>query len=302
MARHFPGRVVFFSMATEKGDEGFDRVDGHVGRGGAAFCLEQTPEGELIVLRLAGRKMPLLYTHLIPATFGGRARMNVANAMGAAAAAWATGAHLHDIRQGLRTFSTSFFQAPGRLNLLEIDGVRVVIDYCHNVDGMRQLADFVDRMMVDTPTARESAAARSGAATDRSSRRGRALGVIGIPGDRRDEDQLEYGALAATAFDEIIVREDKNLRGRPAGESADNVIVGIRNARTAGTSRGARGDKILDELPAVRAALRKAVPGDLVVLCVDDAVAVYRETMASARRPGTATAFTDPGELSAPAG
>jgi cyanophycin synthetase len=167
---------------------------------------------------------------------------------------------------------------------------------------MRQLADFVDRMMVDTPTARGSAAARSGSATDRASRRGRALGVIGIPGDRRDEDQLEYGALAATAFDEIIVREDKNLRGRPAGESADNVIVGIRNARTDGIGRGARGDKILDELPAVRAALRKAVPGDLVVLCVDDAVSVYRETMASARRPGTATAFTDPGELSAPAG
>ena len=59
------------------------------------------------------RKMPVLYTHLIPATFGGRARMNVANALAAAAAAWASGAHLHDIRQGLRTFTTSFFQAPG---------------------------------------------------------------------------------------------------------------------------------------------------------------------------------------------
>ena len=102
------------------------------------------PEGELIVLRLGSRTMPVLYTHLIPATFGGRARMNVANALGAAAAAWAAGAHLHDIRQGLRTFSTSFFQAPGRLNLLDVGGVRVVIDYCHNVDGMRKLADFVE--------------------------------------------------------------------------------------------------------------------------------------------------------------
>ena len=124
-------------MATEKGQDGFDRVDGHVGRGGAAFTLEQTPEGELIVLRLGSRTMPLLYTHLVPATFGGRARMNVANALAAAAAAWAAGAHLHDIRQGLRTFSTSFFQAPGRLNLVDVGGVRVVIDYCHNVDGMR---------------------------------------------------------------------------------------------------------------------------------------------------------------------
>ena len=119
---------------------------------GAAFRLEPTPEGELIVLRLGSRTMPVLYTHLIPATFGGRARMNVANALAAAAAAWAAGAHLHDIRQGLRTFSTSFFQAPGRLNLVDVGGVRVVIDYCHNVDGMRQLADFVDRMMVEAPT------------------------------------------------------------------------------------------------------------------------------------------------------
>ena len=78
--------------------------------------------------------------------------MNVANALAAAAAAWASGAHLHDIRQGLRTFTTSFFQAPGRLNLVEVAGTRVVIDYCHNVDGMRQLSDFVNRMMVEPQT------------------------------------------------------------------------------------------------------------------------------------------------------
>ena len=61
--------------------------------------------------------------------------------------------------------------------------------------------------------------------------------MIGIPGDRRDEDQLEYGAIAARAFDEIIVREDKNLRGRAPGESAGNVLDGIRASR-AGGARG----------------------------------------------------------------
>jgi cyanophycin synthetase len=121
--------------------------------------------------------MPVLYTHLIPATFGGRARMNVANALAAAAAAWASGAHLHDIRQGLRTFSTSFFQAPGRLNLLDVGGVRVVIDYCHNVDGMRQIADFVQRMMVEPQTK----AGRIGA-TAPQARNGRAIGVHRDPG------------------------------------------------------------------------------------------------------------------------
>jgi cyanophycin synthetase len=297
MGRHCAGRVVLFSMATEKGQDGFDRVDGHTSRGNAAFCLEVSAEGELIVLRLGSRKMPVLYTHLVPATFGGRARMNVANALAAAAAAWAAGAHLHDIRQGLRTFTTSFFQAPGRLNLLDVGGVRVVIDYCHNVDGMRQLADFVTRMMVEPQTK----AGRIGTSGP-GARAGRAIGVLGIPGDRRDEDQREYGALAAGAFDEIIVREDKNLRGRAPGETAANVIEGVRSAKTAGTARATRADKVLEEMTAVRTALRRAIPGDLVVACVDDAIGVYREAMAATGQSRGGTAFADPGELEAPEG
>ncbi len=284
------GAIVYFSMATEKGDAGFDRVDGHAGRGGAAFVLRKTPEGDQIVLRHGPRVMPLLYTHLIPATFGGRARMNIANALAAAAAAWAAGAHIHDIRQGLRTFTTSFFQAPGRLNLVEVGGIRVVIDYCHNVDGMRNLADFTRRMMSD--------------GNGKAARTGRAIGVIGMPGDRRDEDMREYGALAAAAFDELIVREDRNLRGRKPGETAEHVAEGARSGRdgNGGGGRPVKVDKILDEQTAVKTALRRANSGDLLVMCVDDAVSVYKQAMAIAGKPAGTTAFADPGELEAPEG
>jgi cyanophycin synthetase len=291
MARACDGRVVYFSMATEKGSDGWDRVDSHCGRGGAAFVLQPAADGELIVLRLGPRTMPVLYTHLVPATFGGKARMNVANALAAAAAAWAAGAHLHDIRQGLRTFTTSFFQAPGRLNLVEQGGVRLVIDYSHNVDGMRQLADFVRRMVEPSPVKGGSAA-----------QRGRAIGVIGIPGDRRDADQHDYGYLAAGAFDEIYVREDRNLRGRKPGESAENVIRGVRDARAKGGSATSKVEKILDETAAVRMAIRRASPGDLVVCCVDDAVGVYRLANELLGVPGGASAISDPGELDAPVG
>jgi cyanophycin synthetase len=301
MARHCAGRVVLFSMAKEKGEDGFDRVDGHTSRGNAAFCLEDTPQGELMVLRHGPRKMPVLYTHLMPGTFGGRARMNVANSLAAAAGAWAAGAHLHDIRQGLRTFTTSFFQAPGRLNLLEVAGTRVVIDYCHNVDGMRQLADFVNRMMTE-PQTRAGVLGASGASVAHPTRTGRAIGVIGIPGDRRDQDQRDYGALAATAFDEILIREDRNRRGREPGETAGNVAAGIRAARDAGQARASKVEKVLDEAAAVHLALRRASPGDLVVVCADDAVGVYREAMSLAGRADGATAFADPGELEAPLG
>ncbi len=301
MARHAAGRIVLFSMSTTPGEDGWDRVDSHCGRGGAAFILQQTDEGELVTLRLGSRHMPVLYTHLIPATFGGRARMNVANALAAAAAAWAAGAHLHDIRQGLRTFTTSFFQAPGRLNLLDVGGVRVVIDYCHNVDGMRQLADFVTRMMVEPQSRAGSVVAKAPSA---GTRRGRAIGVIGIPGDRRDDDQRGYGALASTAFDEIIVREDRNLRGRAPGESAGNVIAGVRGTKDVEglPRRTTKSQTVLDEIEAVRIALRRAVPGDLVVACVDDSVAVYREAMAASGASRGTTAFADPGELEAPEG
>ena len=278
------GAVIYFSMETNKGEPGFDRVDGHCGRGGAAFVVRHTPEGDQIVLRHGPRVMPVLYTHLIPATFGGKARMNVANALAAAAATWAAGAHLHDIRQGLRTFTTSFFQAPGRLNLVEVGGVRVVIDYCHNVDGMRNLADFVNRMMIENGI-----------------RSGRAIGVIGVPGDRRDEDMRDYGALAATAFDEIIVREDRNLRGRAPAETAAQVIAGITAAQRTGATT-TKSEQILEELTAVRAALRRASPGDLLVMCVDDAIGVYKETMATAGQGLGTTAFADPGEFEAPEG
>ena len=284
MGQRCDGAVIYFSMETDKGEPGFDRVDGHCGRGGAAFVLRHTAEGDQIVLRHGPRVMPVLYTHLIPATFGGKARMNVANALAAAAAAWASGAHLHDIRQGLRTFTTSFFQAPGRLNLVEVGGVRVVIDYCHNVDGMRNLADFVNRMMLENGV-----------------RTGRAIGVIGVPGDRRNEDMRDYGALAATAFDEIIVREDRNLRGRAPAETAAEVLAGVTSARASGGVTETA-EEILDELTAVREALGRANPGDLLVMCVDDALSVYRETMAAAGRGLGTTAFGDPGEFEAPEG
>ena len=182
--------------------------------------------------------MPVLYTHLIPATFGGRARMNVANALAAAAAAWAAGAHLHDIRQGLRTFSTSFFQAPGRLNLLEVGGVRVVIDYCHNVDGMRQLADFVERMMVEPPTqvGPSSGRPRSGSP---------------LAGGRSASSASRATGATTTSASTARSPRPRSTRSSSArtrtcaadrpGETAANVIEGIRERASRRAARALQG-------------------------------------------------------------
>lgn len=262
MRRRCSGDIVWFSLA-EPGTEIRDDIEAHCRRGGRAVLLERSELGDMIVVRHGRRSMQLAWTHLLPATFGGRAMMNVQNSMAAAAAAFAAGAALHDIRQGLRTFSTSYYLSPGRLNEIEVDGRSVIIDYCHNAPAMRMLGDFVDRL-----------ADSLGASADlgRPSR----IGVIATAGDRRDDDMRELGEVAAGHFDTVIVREDARLRGRKPGETAALVEEGVRAAMERG-ARCRQVENVLDELTAVRHALTRSNPGDLVVLCVDQHQAVLTE-------------------------
>jgi cyanophycin synthetase len=262
MRRRCSGQVVWFSM-EEPGSEARELIEAHCRRGGKALVLNPSDRGEMIVVKHGRREMQLAWTHLLPATFQGRARMNVQNSLAAAAAAFAAGAPLHDIRQGLRTFSTSYYLSPGRLNEVDVNGVHVVVDYCHNAPGMRALGDFVDRVGETLTSTSE---------LGKPSR----IGVIATAGDRRDQDMRELGEVAAQHFDVVIVREDDNLRRRARGETAGLVAEGVKEAIAAG-SRCKQVEIILDEIEAVRHAMARANPGDLVVFCVDKHAAVMSE-------------------------
>jgi cyanophycin synthetase len=192
-----------------------DFIEERCRRGGRAVVLEPTDKGDMIVIRHGRRSMQLAWTHLLPSTFGGAATMNVANAMAAAGAAFAAGAPLHDIRQGLRTFTTSYYLSPGRMNLLDINNIDVLVDYCHNPPGMRMLGDFVESY-----SAQKAGQSELG----KPSR----IGMIGAAGDRRDDDIRELGAIAADHFDVVVVREDDRLRGRAPGVTAELVAQGAR--------------------------------------------------------------------------
>ncbi len=267
MSRSCSGQVVWFTM-SQPGTPVWKRVDDHCRRGGRAVVLERGDLGDMILIRHGRRSMQLAWTHLLPATFGGKAIMNVQNAMAAAGAAFAAGAPLHDIRQGLRTFTTSYYLAPGRLNVTEIDGITVVVDYCHNAAGMRLLGDFVDKLS-DQPTD--------------DLLRHRRIGVIATAGDRRDEDMRELGEVAARHFDLLVVREDKRLRGRPSGQVAALIEDGARAAMADGARCGVV-EQVHDEMQATRRALDLAGTGDLVVLCVDSHTAVWSEIQERSQR------------------
>jgi cyanophycin synthetase len=102
------------------------------------------------------------------------------------------------------------------------------------------------------------------------------MAVVATPGDRRDEDMRDLGRVAARYFDDVIIREDRNTRGRARGETARFVREGVEDA----VARGARVGSIeivLDEMEATRRALDRARPGDVVVLCADYATEVWKE-------------------------
>ncbi|MDQ2845672.1 MAG: cyanophycin synthetase [Actinomycetota bacterium] len=254
MRRACSGEVVWFSIVPNN-----RRISDHCRRGGKAVILEPGELGDLIVLLHGRRRMPLAYTHLLPATFNGKAMFNVQNAMAAAAAAYCSGAPLHDIRAGLRSFTSTYYQAPGRMNLTEVQGIKVIVDYCHNAPGMIALGDFIDRFF-DESTGFE---------------RPQKIGVIATAGDRRDQDMVDLGREAAKHFDRLVIREDVGLRGRTKGATAALIERGAREEPS--TARVKEIDIVLDEIDATRAAMQWANAGDLVVLCVDRAREVWDE-------------------------
>jgi cyanophycin synthetase len=102
------------------------------------------------------------------------------------------------------------------------------------------------------------------------------VAVVATAGDRRDEDMRDLGKVAARYFDDVIVREDTNPRGRARGETAELIREGVEEAILDG-ARAGNVEIVVDEMEAARRALDRSRPGDLVVLCVDYATEVFKE-------------------------
>jgi cyanophycin synthetase len=215
----------------------------HIRAGGRACALEGGINGQMITLYDKGGHIPLLWTHLIPATLEGRALHNVQNAMVAAAMAFSLGIKLDAIRQGLRTFDSSFFQTPGRMNVFSEHPFKVLFDYGHNAHAVGVMADLAQRLDVT----------------------GRRIVVVAGPGDRRDEDLREIAAAVAGRFDHYICRRDDNTRGRD-GDEVPRIIAEALLA--AGVPEHAI-SRINDEQQAIDAALRMGQSGDLILIFAD---------------------------------
>ncbi len=224
----------------------------HIKAGGTALVLEQGINGNMITLyNEQGHNIPLLWAHLIPATLEGRALHNVQNAMFAAALAYHMGVDLENIRQGLRTFDSTFFQSPGRLNVYDEHPFKVILDYAHNPAAVRMVCDVVDRYDVT----------------------GKKIAVLTMPGDRRDQDILEVAGIAAGRFDHYICRRDDNLRARGSREVPELLRQGLLD----GGVDDSQITIIESEEEANQAALEMARGGDLVLLLADNVTRSWKQ-------------------------
>jgi cyanophycin synthetase len=215
----------------------------HIRAGGRACALEAGVNGQMITLYDKGRHIPLMWTHLIPATLEGRAMHNVQNAMFAAAMAFSLDLKLDAIRQGLRTFDSTFFQAPGRMNVYDEHPFKVIFDYAHNAHAVGVMADLAQRLDV----------------------RGRRIVVVAGPGDRRDEDIRDIALAVTGRFDHYICRRDDGLRGRASDEVPKMIAAVLRDKGVPDSAI----TLIPDEQEAITAALRMGQAGDLLLVFAD---------------------------------
>jgi cyanophycin synthetase len=232
MADRVRGQVAYFSMNPDN-----RLVRSHIQQGGTAAVYEK---GYLVICQ-ADARTRIVLAKQIPLTMGGRAEFMIANALAASLAAFVQGVPVAALQSALQSFGTSAAQTPGRMNLFNMGRYHALVDYAHNPAGYEAIGGFVKNWP------------------------GTAIGVVGGPGDRRDEDLIELGALAAQIFDQIVVKEDDDRRGRAPGEVANLIAQGIQQA-IAATGMTVAYQVELNETAAIEQVLDNAPEQGLVVI------------------------------------
>ena len=198
MRKNLDCKVALFSM-----DENNKRIQQHCIKG----VWLQYLKTDYVTIMKGSWKIRVAKVNDIPITFGGKATHNIMNTLPSVIACYLSGIGLEDIKLGLQTFIPSPVQTPGRLNLFEFKNFKFLVDFAHNPAGLTLLCDFVNRL----------------GSTYK-------VGIISGTGDRRDDDIKEIGRISARNFDEIIIRQDKNMRGRTPDEIVNLLVAGINDA------------------------------------------------------------------------
>lgn len=232
MAKNLECKVAYFSL-----DENNPVIQKHIKEGGLAAIYENG----FVTICKGTWKIRVDRAANIPLTYGGKATFNIANVLPCLLAGFIRNYKIEDMRMALETFIPSPAQTPGRMNMFHFKNFTVMVDYAHNTHGFLAISDFLSRV-------------------DASPK----VGVIAGVGDRRDEDIINLGRVAAGMFDEVVIRQDKNLRGRTEEEIIELMKKGIYEIST-----DRKVTVIPKESEAIDYAIRNAMPGSFITICSD---------------------------------
>lgn len=223
--------IVLFSTKDDS-----PRIKKHCKNGGLAAIVENG----FITICKGNWKIRVEEVRRIPLAFNGKAEFMVQNILAAVLTAYIRNVEVEDIREALHSFIPSPEQTPGRLNLFHFRNYDVLIDYAHNTHGFKALGNFIKNF--DCPK----------------------VGIVAAVGDRRDEDLRNIGRLASEMFDEVIIRQDKDLRGRSEEQINNLVLQGLHE-------KGPKPVKLIsNEIEALTHAIEHAAKGSMIVLCSDN--------------------------------
>jgi cyanophycin synthetase len=232
MRKELECNIALFSL-----DENNPRIKEHCAKGGFAAVYEH---GYITILK-GTWKIRVEKVTSIPITFSGKAEFNIYNAMAATLGVYVQGFKTEDIRLGLQTFVASPAQTPGRMNIFQFKNFSIMLDYAHNTHGIQALGKFVASVEASVK-----------------------VGVIAAVGDRRDEDIVSLGEESAKIFDEIIIRQDKNMRGRPEAELIGLLTEGIKHIKPNMSIK-----VITKESEAIDYAIKNALKGAFITVISD---------------------------------
>ncbi len=224
--------IALFSMREKN-----ERIRSHCARGGLAAIVEK---GYFTICK-GNWRTRVARVQDIPLTLDGRASCMTMNILPALLAAVIHDFDLNGVRKSLAGFAPSKENTPGRMNIFQFPGYTVMVDYAHNRDGLYELRNFLEQTSS-----------------------GVKVGVIACPGDRRDEDIRNIGICAASMFDEIIIKHDKDGRGRTNEEITDLIRAGIVKV-----NQHIPVTVVSDEIEAVKYAMNTAGDDAFIVVCTE---------------------------------
>ena len=232
MRENLQCNVALFSMDTDN-----PRVVEHCSKGGLGAIVE---DGWFTLCK-GTWKIRVAKVVDVPLTMSGRAAFMIQNVLPTILAGFIRNFKIEDMRLALETFIPSPTQTPGRLNIFQFKNFQVMLDYAHNAAGFQAIARFLEK-------------------TEATYK----VGIIAGVGDRRDEDIRDIGRISAHMFDEIIIRQDKNLRGRSEEE-----IIALLKEGIESVDKGKKVYHIKTEAEAITHAIKNAVPGSFITVCCD---------------------------------